>query len=322
MVLLLSLTTGGALARFLQPANTNGTLVISPAPNKPPTITYNQSLSCGECILGNYIYCVNGPENYTGAVAPKAICCKDLGSCKEAKLATYTCSSKYNANQYTIFDRLKVCPFNPDCGKQVLSLNDADDSQCLRLNTIKKGSSCVYRVQSKCNAPNFAFNDTSNVYSTFTMLSNTSIVTPPIPQGSCQKQVNDQCLCKVVSTFDNATNATSDSLLCDCNLVKNYTIASPSTCQCSVLKDSQGNEMRKCSCPVLVADQYAVDQECACNLVSGLFKNTTSLSCYDSCGIATPASPLTFLESQCSCVSAFNFTSNKTYQSCVCKNVP
>lgn len=149
MVLLLSLSAGGAFARFLQPANTtssNGTMVISPAPKATPTINYNQTLSCGECILGNYIFCVAGPENYTGAVAPKTTCCKDYASCKEAKNTTYTCSSKYNGTQYTIFDKLKVCPYNAHCGNQVLSLNGADDSQCLRLNTIKKGSSCVYRV--------------------------------------------------------------------------------------------------------------------------------------------------------------------------------
>ena len=155
------------------------------------------------------------------------------------------------------------------------------------------------------------------------MISNTSISTPVVtPMGSCSKQVNDQCVCKVVSTFSNATNATTSSLLCDCNKVKNYTVANPSICQCTVLKDSQNNELRNCNCPVLLPDQFAVDQECACNRVTDVLKNSTSLSCYDSCGIATAASPIVFPENKCSCVTAFNASTNKTYQSCVCKNVP
>jgi len=74
LVLLLSLT-GGAFARFLQPsnsttvANATGPMVISTQPSTS-NITYNGSLLCGECIVGNYVFCINGPANYTGSAVP------------------------------------------------------------------------------------------------------------------------------------------------------------------------------------------------------------------------------------------------------------
>lgn len=70
--------------------------------------------------MGGYTYCINAVENYTGAAIPKSICCQTVAACKKyTKNKKWSCSSKYEAtasNQYTIFDKLKVCPFNSDCG--------------------------------------------------------------------------------------------------------------------------------------------------------------------------------------------------------------
>ena len=168
-----------AEARFLQPINLSiPQITLATSTN----VTFTSSLNCGECILGGYTYCVNAKENYTGSVAPQATCCQTFSACsKQAANTSWTCSSKYNDTakiKYTIFDKLKVCPYNANCGPQDLTLESQNAAQCLRVDTLKKGSSCIYRVQSKCNTANFTLNDTSNVYSTSLLVKNTTILSP------------------------------------------------------------------------------------------------------------------------------------------------
>ncbi len=80
LVVLLSLMTATALGRFLQTSNatTTAPLVIAP---RPLVVPFNASLQCGECILGGYISCVNGPESYTGAAPIKTVCCQNSTVC-------------------------------------------------------------------------------------------------------------------------------------------------------------------------------------------------------------------------------------------------
>lgn len=287
---------GVTAGRFLQPSNSssNGTLVISSNPTviSAPKVTYSSSLNCGECILGGYTFCINAPENFTGTVTPRALCCQNFTQCAtQARNASWTCSSKYNdtaSTKFTIFDRLRVCPYDPSCGPQNLALENSEDAQCLRVNQLKKGSSCVYRVQSKCNTANFTLNDTSNVYTQSLLVKNTTLTTTETPAQSCSASKNEQCLCR--SIFSASANSTI--FVCDCASMKNMTVAVPSTCQCKTLRDSLNNTVSSCSCPVPYAVQYFQDDECACQRSTNVATNSSTLSC-TGCSVATTAKPLT-----------------------------
>lgn len=130
LVLLLSLAVGGSLARFLQTTNsTTGPLITT----KPPSasVAYNSSLQCGECIVGGYISCVNGPANYTGTTPLRTVCCQNAAVCPQIKNSSWTCSNSPLYNQSTIH-KLQVCPFNASqCGPQKINLGFANDASCL-----------------------------------------------------------------------------------------------------------------------------------------------------------------------------------------------
>lgn len=65
-----------------------------------------------------------------------------------------------------------------------------------------------------------------------------------------------------------------------------------------------------------------MDQVCKCQTVTDLITKSTSLSCF-SCGIANSGNQtVSFPSNSCNCVNAFDASTNKTYLSCVCKNVP
>jgi hypothetical protein len=66
---LLSITVTQVQARFLA-ANQTSPFVTSPLRSN-----YNSSLQCGECILGGYVFCVRGPEQYTGSAPIPTTCC-------------------------------------------------------------------------------------------------------------------------------------------------------------------------------------------------------------------------------------------------------
>ena len=211
MVILLSLT-GGTVARFLQVSNTT---VIAPNPmaTQPAAatnITYNSSLLCGECIVGNYVFCINGPENFTGAVPPQTVCCQNASSCPQAKNASWTCSNKYD-NSSQVY-KFRVCPYNATaCGPQSVSMSDLGSTSCTRLNTLKKGAACLYVVQSQCAVPTLKLNDTS-LFSVTTMISNTTIVSAPA--STCWNSASQQCTC-----FGNGANSTN--MTCSCQTVFN-----------------------------------------------------------------------------------------------------
>ena len=144
LVGLLSIAVTPAQARFL------GGIEISPLNY---TFDYNSTLQCGECILGGYIFCVNGPEQYAGSKTIRTSCCRDKNSCPITQDKAWVCSSKYEND--TLTEKFKVCPFDPkQCGAQNISFSSVGDSQCLR-NNIKKGNVCLYKVKSQCGVPKF-----------------------------------------------------------------------------------------------------------------------------------------------------------------------
>lgn len=134
LVLLLSLAVGGSLARFLQTTNSTTGLTTGPLiTTKPPSasVAYNSSLQCGECIVGGYISCVNGPANYTGTTPLRTVCCQNAAACPQIKNSSWTCSNSPLYNQSTIH-KLQVCPFNASqCGPQKINLGFANDASCL-----------------------------------------------------------------------------------------------------------------------------------------------------------------------------------------------
>lgn len=108
--------------------------MISPAP-LTTTIAYNANLLCGECILGGYVFCINGPEGYSGSAKIQTTCCQNKASCSQVTNKQWACSTKYD--NMTVVDKLRVCPYDAQqCGNQNLNFNDFGDSQCLRLRKI------------------------------------------------------------------------------------------------------------------------------------------------------------------------------------------
>jgi hypothetical protein len=113
--MLLSLMTAAALGRFLQTSNLTTTAAPLVTAPKPLAVPFNASLQCGECILGGYLSCVNGPESYSGSVPIKTVCCQNSTVCPQLKNSSWSCSKKYENK--TLVDKLRVCPFDSkQCG--------------------------------------------------------------------------------------------------------------------------------------------------------------------------------------------------------------
>jgi len=107
---LLSITVTQVQARFLGVTDTKP-LVTTPLRSS----NYNSSLQCGECVLGGYVFCVKGPEQYTGSAPISTFCCQNKTACSQAADKAWTCSSKYENN--TLAEKLRVCPFDAkQCG--------------------------------------------------------------------------------------------------------------------------------------------------------------------------------------------------------------
>lgn len=75
---LLSISVSDVHARFLGANDTSQPLIISP---RPTSLTYSNALQCGECILGGYVFCAKGPEQYTGSVPLSTFCCQNKATC-------------------------------------------------------------------------------------------------------------------------------------------------------------------------------------------------------------------------------------------------
>lgn len=130
-----------AQSRFLQ---------TGPLINSNP---YRSDLKCGECILGNYTFCVKGTLEMVVDTAPQSFCCQTATNCQYTKDPSWVCSSNFNNS----VDKFKVCPFiRNQCGSAPnLNLTGVGDSQCIRIKGLQQGNACFYKVQSKCGVPDF-----------------------------------------------------------------------------------------------------------------------------------------------------------------------
>lgn len=143
-LLLLLLSPMGSEARFLQASTSNSASVIR---------AYNAALPCGECLLGGNIYCVRGPEQFSGDTPLQGVCCNSISNCSQASNSSWNCSSQYSNE----VDKYRVCPFSKNqCGNStIVSLDGLGDSECIRLKNLSRGNACLYRVVSACGVPNF-----------------------------------------------------------------------------------------------------------------------------------------------------------------------
>lgn len=135
----------------------------------------------------------------------------------------------------TLVDKLRVCPFDTaQCGSQSLNFNDLGDSQCLRLRTLRKGSTCLYRVQSKCGVPRFQVNDTSaDIFTSSVLITNRTVDRTPVDK--CSAIRNQNCICRELSVNGTARYT------CDCEAVLNITLAPRDCSNCRRLTDTLGN---------------------------------------------------------------------------------
>ena len=174
---LFSITVTQVQARFLG-VNDTQPLVTSPLRSN-----YNSSLQCGECVLGGYVFCVKGPEQYAGSAPIPTFCCQNKTSCAQVTDKSWSCSSKYENK--TLAEKLSVCPFDSkQCGPQNISFSGVGDAQCLR-NNIKKGNACLYKVKSQCGVPRFQLSDnSSNIFLSSIQLSNSTIPKAVIPSDA------------------------------------------------------------------------------------------------------------------------------------------
>jgi hypothetical protein len=120
---------------------------------------YRTDLKCGECILGNYTFCVRGTEGMiVGSTPPETYCCANAANCTMAKNSSWACSSSYNNS----VDKYRVCPYYPgQCGSSAnLNLSGVGDSSCIRIKGLQQGNACFYNVKSRCGVPDFQLNDT------------------------------------------------------------------------------------------------------------------------------------------------------------------
>lgn len=69
---------------------------------------YRTDMKCGECILGNYTFCIKGKEGLLVDTAiPQTYCCNNTKNCSYTTDAAWNCTTKYK----DYFDKFKVCPF-------------------------------------------------------------------------------------------------------------------------------------------------------------------------------------------------------------------
>jgi hypothetical protein len=102
----LSMSTVCAKTKFLVDTAT-------PAIAQAPNVTFSDSLKCGECLLGGYIFCaldyaaLASASVMEGTYLPSTICCKDKSTCENySNSFLYDCASSYTD---TLFVQ-KYCP--------------------------------------------------------------------------------------------------------------------------------------------------------------------------------------------------------------------
>lgn len=125
-------------------------------------IPYTQTLPCGACITGGYVYCLIGKafDDFSNRTLTQKCCQSATNNCPEATNATWTCSSSYP-------DRVlakSICPYRSSmCGpKNTYQYNSwgADQQNNITVN-VPPGETCSYIVNTQCGVPMFQTNETA-----------------------------------------------------------------------------------------------------------------------------------------------------------------
>jgi len=113
---------------------------------------FKESLDCGDCLRGNFIYCSKSSIfGSSGTSKPSGTCCKDAASCAAKSDSEYACSDEY----YDDFLRYQICHHDEKkCGKQV---HEGEESlkSTVAIWRQEKGEVCNYKIKAGCNAPAF-----------------------------------------------------------------------------------------------------------------------------------------------------------------------
>lgn len=126
------------------------------------TLAYKDTLGCGACIRGGYIYCIPGAEGSDPSSwgTNKAVCCKNSTVCPQLTNKNFTCSNTYTDKSLA----KAMCPFRRGaggCGSvSQFNFTNAGDSQKVNL-TIPLGETCTFQIQADCGLPTVAPNDTT-----------------------------------------------------------------------------------------------------------------------------------------------------------------
>jgi len=113
------------------------------------TVAFAAALPCGGCVRGGNIFCLG-----SGAKVNK--CCRTAAECSvEIADRAYTCSNTVTSQ----FNRLfKICSRSQTtavCGRSNVNLQAINATDAINITNLAVGSSCSYRVMSKCGFPAF-----------------------------------------------------------------------------------------------------------------------------------------------------------------------
>jgi hypothetical protein len=125
-------------------------------------INFADSLGCGACIRGGYIFCIPGaegsdPSTWTAGVKSK--CYQSATTLAAAKLASpWTCSNTYADPTLA----KGFCPFQGSKCGNIQSFDFADVGEKTNINiTLAAGETCTYKVRSFKGFPAFKPSDTT-----------------------------------------------------------------------------------------------------------------------------------------------------------------
>ena len=126
-------------------------------------VPFSQSLGCGACVTGGYIYCYKGVEGQIQKELSRSNsrCCKTETDCKgPIQSNAWTCTNLFTDPTLAKF----ACPFvNTSCGpNNTYEFTEAGASLSINI-TLEPGQTCFYDIKTKCGAPVFRLNDTTGL---------------------------------------------------------------------------------------------------------------------------------------------------------------
>jgi hypothetical protein len=134
-------------------------------------------MGCGDCLMGNYIFCVKGTEGISvDSRLPsgyQTFCCRNSNNCTYIRNDAWNCSSKYRD-----IDRFRVCPFyRSQCGASPqINLTGVGDQRCMKVRSLAAGNACFYYVSTQCAAPRFLLSNTNTTIFRSRLVSNQTIL--------------------------------------------------------------------------------------------------------------------------------------------------